>query len=317
VNKLLFLTNDDKVFADSDFSGVAGIFLDKPMTDDNVRLLNPYPGINAHLNSQLQNDGTWSDFHTVHIGDITKALKKQLLPMGYTVGIDRSLQIRRPDDSVNFMRGDVVIYDKTPNRPEAATTLELVMPIADLIELEETLDYKAIGVYQLLPNKRQRGQLVAWLELLSPSNKPPHSDYREYQEKRHDLLHSGVVFIEIDYLHQFPPTFRQLANYCTFEADSHPYRIAVIDPHPDIQTGKALLKQFDVDDVIPTVAIPLSANDSLKFDFGQPYNATFEGLSYGAELDYTQLPILFETYSPADRVRIQQRMATLIPSSPS
>jgi hypothetical protein len=36
------------------------------------------------------------------------------------------------------------------------------------------------------------------------------------------------------------------------------------------------------------------------FDFGQPYNATFEGLSYGTELDYMQLPILFETYSPAD-----------------
>ncbi len=285
------------------------------MSNDTYRLTNPYNGINAHLNSQLQNDGTWADFHTVHIGDLTKALKKQLLPMGYIVGIERSLQIRRPDDNLHLMRGDVVVYDKAPARPELASataTLELVMPISELIEIEETLDYKAIGIYQLLPNKRQRGQLVAWLELLSPSNKPPHSDYREYQEKRHDLLYGGVVFIELDYLHQFPPTFRHLANYTTFEPDSHPYRIAVIDPRPDMQTGKALLKQFDVDDAIPAVPIPLNAEDTLLFDFGQPYTATFEGLSYGAELDYSHLPMLFETYSPADRVRIQQRMATMM-----
>jgi hypothetical protein len=49
----------------------------------------------------------------------------------------------------------------------------------------------------------------------------------------------------------------------------------------------------------------------LLFDFALVYDKAFEDALYGAELDYSQLPDAFETYSQEDQTRIKQRMTTL------
>ncbi len=55
---------------------------------------NQYRGVNAHLNSILQNTpGEWESFHASHIVDITRALNKRL-PAGYEARVEKSLQIR-------------------------------------------------------------------------------------------------------------------------------------------------------------------------------------------------------------------------------
>lgn len=61
---------------------------------------NQYVGISAHLHSYWQADGEWHEFHTAYIVDLTRVLKRQLRPLGYTAGIESSLQIRRFDTSV-------------------------------------------------------------------------------------------------------------------------------------------------------------------------------------------------------------------------
>lgn len=55
---------------------------------------NQYLGINVHLYSRCQATYGWPEFHTAHLVDLTRTLKTQLLPMGYTAGIQDSLQIR-------------------------------------------------------------------------------------------------------------------------------------------------------------------------------------------------------------------------------
>lgn len=280
---------------------------------------NQYQGINAHLHSLWQAQGGWSAFHTAHIGDLNKTLKALLLPMGYTTDIEPSVQIRRLEESFGSPEADIAIYDLSPSRPTNQTPIsstgELVLPVVELIAESPLSEkkYNAIGIYELIPEKRRSGDLVAWLELLSPSNKGNSEDAKAYREKRLNLLRGGVVYIELDYLHETPPTFARLPNYRTHEANAHPYRIVVIDPRPNFDEGQGVIREFDVDTPIPTVAIPLNAGNVLHFDFGVPYQKTYEEMLYGLELvDYRELPLHFKRYAAADQLRIITRMLTVL-----
>jgi hypothetical protein len=191
----------------------------------------------------------------------------------------------------------------------------MVMTLPEiLLDKDELAEYRAVAIYQA-DTGGERGEPVAWIELLSPSNKPGGQDDLYYRTRRLKLLESGLVFVELDYLHESPPTFIPIADYSAdLEADSaHPYRIVVIDPRPTFAEGKAYLYQFDVDEPIPTVTIPLNGDDRVNVDFGLPYRKTFEEVFFGLELvDYGKLPLNFERYSERDQARIVSRMLAVL-----
>lgn len=278
---------------------------------------NQYRGINAHLHSLWQAEGGWDEFHTSHIVYLANALKAQLLPMGYTASIQQSLQIRRYGEPAGRPESDVTIYDVTPaRRAESARGTvgqvgQLVIPIPALLALKEqdVEQYRAIGVYQYVPGKRERGEPVTWIELLSPSNKPGGQDSAYYHDKSLKIIRSGIVLVELDYLHESAPTFASLANY---SQTVHPYRILVIDPRPELLKGQAQIYQFDVDDSIPVVNIPLSGSDVLSFDFGQPYHKTLAESLFASEVIYRELPVNFDRYGAIDQARIVARMLAVL-----
>lgn len=299
---------------------------------------NQYRGVNAHLHSYWQAVGGWSDFHSAHIGDISKTLKAQLLPMGYTTEIEQSLQIRRVDDSRECSESDITIYDllndRSPSQSSTsigdpfvedtgAATVVLPMPLmVDENPLSEK-SYGAVAVYEYIPRKRDRGEPVVWIELLSPSNKGKGKDATDYIEKRRTILEAGIVFVEIDYLHETPSTFSRLPRYGNQEQNdqavhrahqpSHPYRIVVLDPRPSLRSGKVYLDEFDVDSSIPISPIPLTGTDLLRFDFGIPYQKTFEEELYGLEfVNYREFPPRYQRYSAEDQVRIAARMVAVL-----
>jgi Protein of unknown function (DUF4058) len=299
------------------------------MSDPVRSIRNQYLGINAHLHSFWQAVGGWSRFHTNHISDLLRTLRPVLLPMGYDADIEPSLQIRRVDDSGPDLRpeSDVTIYDLDPARarlsrhaPSAASVAELVLPIPEALfgEPLSEKEYGAIGIYEYAPGKLDRGEPIAWIELLSPSNKPGGRDAREYFDNRLAVLESGLVFIEIDYLHESPSTLRGLPSYRPHRGQpgddrARAYRIAVIDPRPDLRRGLVHAHEFGVDVPIPTVAIPLSGDDSLPFDFGQPYRKTIEETLYGLQLvNYRELPMNFDHYSREDQRQIVLRMLATV-----
>lgn len=283
---------------------------------------NQYRGINAHLHSYLLDVGGWPALHNNLLPDITKALKARLLPMGYTAETEQALQIRRVDDSfekISRPRSDISIYDVAPQqRGSYAPMSDGVEAIAlpELLSIDEDpAPYNAISIYEFLPDKRQRGEPVAWIELLSPSNKPGGQDGELYLRKRQHLIERGIVFVELDYLHNSPPTFDRFPYYggAQTQPGATTYRILVIDPRPSLMSGVGWPHGFHVDEPIPTVTIPLSGEDRLRFDFNAPYQRTIEELLYGLEfVDYTQLPVGFEAYSPADQARIVGRMLAVI-----
>ena len=287
---------------------------------------NQYLGVNAHLHSYWQGRGGWSRFHTNHLADLLRALRPLLLPRGYDADIEPSLQIRRLDDAEPTRRpeSDLTIYDRDHERaalPRGAGpgggVAELVLPLAEGLFGEALSDkeYGAIAIYETLPDRLDRGEPIAWLELLSPSNKPGGRDARDYFDKRLTVLESGIAFVEIDYLHESPTTLRGLAGYqprrggTQPDDDAHAYRIAIIDPRPTFQRGTMRVSDFDVDAPFPIIALPLSGDETLTFDFGVPYRKTFEETLYGLQLvDYTTLPDGFARYSASDQRRIVARM---------
>ncbi len=291
---------------------------------------NQYIGINAHLHSYWQADGEWHEFHTAYIVDLTRALKHQLRPLGYTAGIESSLQIRRMDQFDSRPASDSGINDLDPvraGRPPIQTigsitpsgVYDVVLDLPALVENEEEVaEYRAIAIYEARATK-ERGEPVAWIEILSPANKPGGRHDVEYREKRDKLFDSALVFVEIDFLHESPPTFQTIPAYYlpkrrpVFDPDAHPYRIIVIDPRPMFTQGKAHLYHFDVEMPIPQITIPLSGDDAVTVDLQTPYNRTLEATLFTSEfVDYTQFAINFERYSPTDQQRIAARMVAVL-----
>lgn len=252
---------------------------------------NQYRGINAHLQSYLQYETElWTGFHTFFIADLARFLQKQLVPKGYIADIEISVQIRWYDETIGRPRADVLIID-----PEAVRASSSSSPVAiaeaeditiralpELVRLpDEELIYRAIAIRRA--GESPRGNPITRIELLSPSNKPGGSAAAAYLDKRLALLRSGIVFVELDFLHESPPTLEDVAMYrpadkgITTQPGSHPYRIVVIDPRPDVRTGWGRLKEFDVDAPLPEkMTIPLAGKDFIRFDFGALYQRTFE-----------------------------------------
>jgi hypothetical protein len=185
-------------------------------------------------------------------------------------------------------------------------------------QLEEK-PYRAVVIYDITTKNTERGKPIVWIEFLSPSNKGNSEDANLYRAKRMDVLVGGLVFVEIDYLHETPPTFTTLADYRplagvlpTDESDIYPYRIIVIDPRPSPERGQAWVSQFHVENPLPTMTIPLIGEDRFSLDFNIPYQRTFEQGFFGDYVDYAELPPNFDRYRPADQLRILRRMLTVM-----
>lgn len=177
---------------------------------------NQYPGINAHLHSYWQGRCGWSRFHTNHIADLLRALRPALLPRGYDADIEPSLQIRRLDDAEppRFPESDLTIDDRDhecaarPGGQSSASVAELVTPLAEGLfgAPLSANDYGALKIYETVPGRLDRGEPIARIELLSPSNKPGGRDAREYFDKRLSVVGAPTT----------PP-----ARHTAFSASSH------------------------------------------------------------------------------------------------
>lgn len=283
---------------------------------------NPYPGINAHFNSFLQTPGTrqeesfWPAFHVTHISNISGALNAQL-PRHYIAMAERSLQIRSLEDyfgkvAIQNPKSGVMVFQRSVRDPSASVAVLTVTPTweATLAEvLEPIRPPMAVAIRELVA-PRQLGRIVAWIELLSPSNKPGGGNFPAYDFKRTEALEADAPLIEIDYLHESPPLVKQLPRYPA-DAGSKPYSIIVSDPRPNWAKGKVRVYSFEVGQAIPAFPLPLAGEEMLLFDLNAVYQRTFKEGRWNDLLDYSQLPARFETYHADDQARIREVMKSV------
>jgi hypothetical protein len=289
---------------------------------------NQYRGINAHLHSAFQSDDGWRGFHGTHITHLATALQDLLIPLGYIAQPEEGLQVRRVGEEPRTGRryADIAVVDTQPeSRFPVAVAGEVMIPLPQLITLDDDPDdtYPAIAIHRLEGRGDRLGPIVAWMELLSPGNKPGGGDFNSYRDKRRSLLQAGIVYIELDYLHASPPTLEGLPSYqprqrgAAREPGSHPYHLLVIDPRPKWKEGEGRWVGFDVDVPIPSLTLPLAGADRIHVDFNAPYQRSFFDMAYGTRVDYASLPSGFDLYSPDDQARIVSRMLAALRAAPN
>jgi len=288
---------------------------------------NPYRGVNAHLQSYLQTaPSEWVSFHAEHITDLRRQLSRQL-PAGYYARSEKSLQLYDvylyTDVRPATIRPDVSIYKQQPpfeqseqsqvlHDTQSASSAVLTFPLSAITLLDEDYTLMSIAIYSQA--EQHEGRPVARIELISPSNTRHQSNFAEYRKKRIDTLMAGIRVVEIDYLHQYHGTIERVVQSGQTQVQTHrsTYLLNVFDPYPTFDQGMITVSPFSVNEPVPALVIPLVDADQTDFDINTAYQNTFNSQDYFHNLlDYSELPLAFDTYSPADQQRIRTRMEAI------
>lgn len=236
---------------------------------------NPYPGINAHLNSFLQTPDSkgdfphWQNFHTQHIAHMVEVLNA-LLPDHYVVLNDASLQ--------------------KPSENSTGT------------------DMRAVTIRQATPEKFA-GAVIVRIELISPQTKSEEAGTftEPYNTDRFNTLIDGEVLVEMDYLHEAPSIVREMPKYPE-NPFAHPSTILIHDMRPFSESGKSYVYGFHPDSPLPHLILRLSEQERIAFDLNAVYQHTFRIGRWADLLNYNDLPARFGTYSTDDQIRIREIM---------
>ncbi len=275
---------------------------------------NLYPGVNAHLNSFLQqDDGGWESFHAMHINDIRGSLDV-VLPENYYAVSEKSLQVsevrleavitQRPCPDVTVVQ----THPSSASRAASAAIPTAVLPLSDTLPDDD--DYFTSVVIYEVEAGRLPGKPVTRIELLSPGNKSGGRYYHQYVARRRQTLKSGLSLVEIDYLHQSPPILPALASYIAGEPDFYPYMILVSDPHPVPAKGHVSFYGVQVVAALPLVSIPLADIEQVTLDLQAVYNQTMENARvFRLVVDYEQDPLDIDRYTGDDRKQIRALLA--------
>lgn len=266
---------------------------------------NPYPGVDAHLNSFLQQDGGgWESFHSVQIAHLYEMLDSTL-PPNYYVAAEKSLQIGAlgfDHETSRRYRPDLAIYQQAASEtlsPFLATTPTATLPLVEVQDEDENT-YTSIVIYETQEGKYP-GKPVTWIEILSPANKPPGSAAVQYSLKRRQTLRSGLALVEIDYLHQSRPVNPLLPSYADGDEGAYPYMVLISTPADE----QVEFYGFQIDSVLPKIPIPLAGKERTEIDFGLLYRQTAAHRIFRIVVDYEKDPINFERYKSEDQAKIR------------
>jgi Protein of unknown function (DUF4058) len=242
----------------------------------------PFPGMDPCIEAC----GLWGDFHHNLISEIQRALalaapERYLVRAGersYVVLVEEEGKTSHPfypDVSVTTAR-----RKKTSRKTGGTAVAEPVHraePVLMRAFIEEEHREAFVEIYEATPEQR----LVTYIEVLSPSNKRPHTPgWDIYLRKRQSLLLGDTNLVEIDLLRGGR-------------------RMPMLDPWPDspytIMVARA--KKYDLCQVwpvyyripTPSVPIPLAKPDpDIHLDLQPMIDSIYQRSRYGRSIDYSQ-----------------------------
>ena len=205
----------------------------------------PFPGMDPYIEMD-----EWGDFHNEFILALKHDLVPQLQPK-YMVRAERRVYLETTGEELPHFRPDVTIrqvYENIPVRSTAAAAM--IEP-----ELYESPVPEEHREPYLIIRDMENDQVVTVIEVLSPTNKRKGADgYREYYEKRQEILAQRVNLIEIDLLRagaRLPtsPSLRETTDYYVLV-----HRIGM---RPKIEVYQWPLRQ-----TMPSIRVPLAEGDA-------------------------------------------------------
>jgi hypothetical protein len=223
----------------------------------------PFPGMNPYF----EQADHWPDFHNEFLTWLRRELAPQIAP-DYIVQLEKHVYIHDlpPEPRRSLGQPDLSVIRAEPpgtGRPnigvlEAPAEVHLPLQDVERVAFLEVRD-------------RRGRELVAIVELLSPSNKRPGEDRQQYLAKRREILRSDAHLIEIDLLRGWAP----------MPADDRPdgdYSVLVS------RAGKRPAAAFwpiRLRDRLPTIPIPLRPSDGEgRVDLQEVLHRAFDGPGY-------------------------------------
>lgn len=246
----------------------------------------PFPGMDPYL----EDPGLWPDVHHRLITVASDLLTEQLRPKYYvrieervyvSDGHDPGRRVIAPDirvvsRSAGSLRSAGAHSRRTAAETEGAVTVVEPLEVTTLIE--DQIHEPRIEVID-----REGRQVVAVIEVLSPTNKVPGARGRNsYEQKRSEIMCSSSHFIEVDLLRDgegFPP----------YEAlPPHDYRVHL---SPAQRRPRGLIWAIRLEQRLPVIPVPLRDNDpDACLDLQEIMDATYDRAAYDLELDYRADP---------------------------
>ncbi len=233
----------------------------------------PFPGMDPFIESQR-----WGGFHHRFIAQLGDMLVAQLRPR-YEVEPEERVYVETSQPDWSSYRADVAIFqgdDSNAAQHRARAGLDLApLTITLPIPVEEKESYLVL---------RQTGsrEVVAVIELLSPTNKRPGSDgRREYLAKRSQLFCTRAHLVELDLLlggARLPiaESFQAETSYCAIvsRAETRP---------------RAELFEWPIRRSLPRIPVPLANGDpDAVLDLQTALNVVYERAGYDYSLHYDQ-----------------------------
>jgi hypothetical protein len=254
----------------------------------------PFPGMNPYL----EQEGIWPQFHGRFIFAVADALTAQLDPR-YLVMPEEQLFIHEaPAEQRRLIgRADAAISPAGPVGPGEPAGRSASATIA--APLETTLpDADVVRQFFLEIRDHSGGDVIAVVELLSPSNKRVGPDRDAYLRKRLRLLRSRTHLVEIDLLRGGPRMPSDGLPPCDYTV-----MVSRAERRPRAETWALTLRER-----LPVIPVPLRPPDAdARLDLQECLHRVYDAARYGTYL-YRGEPD--PPLSPADQAWAQSLVAT-------
>jgi hypothetical protein len=237
----------------------------------------------------------WSAFHAEFIVDIARRIRRAL-PKGFIARVEQSLAVEGPDTAIfatarnvpDSRQPDVTIFETERTAGVATLTTKvapLTRPLTEpQIVTQGELQQRFVRIYDRRHGNRE---VVAIVELLSPTNKDGAEGTAQYKRKQREARESGIHLLEIDLL--------RYGNHVVYVPkaileDSGPYDYLVTLAHADHPLEYRFWR-IGLRDTLPALAIPLTPDVApVPLDLQAVFDTCYDEAGLGDAVEYTREP---------------------------
>lgn len=230
----------------------------------------PFPGMNPYF----EDSDLWPSVHQHLAVELSHHINIGIGPKYYAdietytviedIAIDASLFHQLDVDTSPVMTGEAVVV-----APEA--------PLKRVALVEDRVKLHAVQIYVTETN-----QLVTSIEILSPYNKRQGEGLDQYRQKRKNILHSAVHFIELDLLRG-----GQRPGLEVSEPPLDTDYVLLVNRYRPEAARISEIWTVAISEPLPLLPVPLLAPDpDVVMDLNSALRAVHERAGYDWRLDY-------------------------------
>jgi Protein of unknown function (DUF4058) len=242
----------------------------------------PFPGMDPYL----EDPGLWSNVHNTLIAGYRDQLAAQLRPK-YFVGLEERVYVTDESDErfkQQLRIPDVVVasrtdWEETTLLPSGdASQVEVAEPVVAITWFEKEIHDVFLEIIDVKSH-----DVIAVIEVLSPSNKVPDSPGREsFEDKRREVMRSRSHWVEIDLLRG-----NRMVSVPK-KVGPHSYLVHISKRG---QRPRGLLYAIRLSQRLPVIPIPLKPGDpDARLDMQTVLDEAYDRAGYDLRIDYRADP---------------------------